>query len=142
MVDGGVLDRKKLGGMVFSDKDALLTLNRITHRYVGLRTGELMRDFAMRGGSVVVFDAIELMSSGLAERCRATIAVTAEREKRIERICERDGISREYAEARIDAQHPDGYYEENCDYILYNNADPASFQERCRQLFKEIINHG
>ena len=137
-----VLDRKALGARVFADAELLLQLNRITHRYVGIRVRELLRAHAMAGGRYAVIDAIELISSGLAAQCETTVAVIADREKRVERIMLRDQISREYAEARINAQHPDSYYRENCDYILVNNADPEQFQANCRQFFKEIINHG
>ena len=138
----GRLDRKRLGSRVFSDSAALQKLNRITHKFVLARVQELLRDYAMQGGRCAVLDAIELFSSGMASRCNTTIAVVAEREKRIERIMARDKISRAYAEARIDAQYSDAYFRDHCTYVLQNNADPDQFQSNCRQLFKEIIKNG
>ena len=96
----------------------------------------------MQGGRLAAIDAVELISAGIAERCTATVGVLAEREKRIARIMHRDGISREAAEARVDAQKPDKYYRQNCSHILFNNADADRFSADCRALFKEIINHG
>ena len=49
---------------------------------------------------------------------------------------------RAYAEMRVKAQRPASYFEENCDHVLWNNADQASFRKACRQLFKEITAHG
>ena len=136
------LDRKALAGLVFSDPEMLLLLNRISHRFVSREVEQRLRSFAMGGGSVAAIDAVELISAGLSERCDATLGILSDRETRVRRIMRRDDISREAAERRVDAQKPDRYYEENCTHILLNNADADRFSAECRALFEEIINHG
>lgn len=138
----GVLDRKALGRIVFSDSDALLRLNAITHRYVNLALAELLRQHAMAGGSLAAIDAIELISSGVSKKCTATIAVTADRALRIQRIMARDGISREYAELRVDAQKPDSYFAENCDYVIKNNSDHVEFINGFDRIIQEVLENG
>lgn len=142
VVVDGVLQRKALGAMVFSDNKALEKLNAITHRYVDREIDRQLRSFAMDGGRIAAIDAIELFDGGQAARCTSTVAVLASAETRIKRIMERDGISREYAELRIEAQHPDSYFEELCDYILRNDSGVEDFQKECLKLFKEILNNG
>ena len=137
----GRVDRKALGNIVFADPGKLAELNRITHRFVTRAVDARLRDYAMQGGSLAAIDAVELISSGLSQKCVATVGILAEREKRIERIMRRDGIGREAAEARVDAQKPDSYYETHCSHILFNNADADCFSADCRALFKEILNH-
>lgn len=139
VVTGGVLDRKALGAVVFSDTEALSRLNSITHSYVGLEIDRLLENWAMAGGRLAAIDAIELFGGNLAERCKATFAVLADRDKRVERIMARDSISREYAALRVDAQKPDSYFEEKCDYILKNNSTEEEFREKCRSKFLEVI---
>ena len=139
VVSGGVLDRKALGAVVFSEAEALARLNGITHKYVGLEIDRLLENWAMSGGRLASIDAIELFGGNLAGRCKATFAVLADRDKRIERIMARDGISREYAALRVDAQKPDSYFEEKCDYILKNNSTEEEFREKCRSKFLEVI---
>ncbi len=138
----GVFDRKALGAAVFGDASALEKLNSITHRYVMERVQSLLREYAMNGGTLAAVDAIELISSGLSERCDVTVGVVADRETRIRRIMERDGISRDYAEKRADAQHDEEYFRRNCDRILENNSSHEMFIKNCNKLFKEIIKHG
>ena len=139
VVTGGVLDRKALGAVVFSDTEALARLNGITHSYVGREIDRLLESWAMSGGRLAAIDAIELFGGNLARRCKATFAVLADRDKRIERIMARDGITREYAALRVDAQKPDSYVEEKCDYILKNNSTEEEFREKCRSKFLEVI---
>lgn len=142
VVREGVLQRKALGAMVFNDPKALEKLNSISHRYVDLEIERRLRAFAMEGGRIAAIDAIELFAGGQAKRCTYTVAVLADREKRIERIMARDGISREYAQLRIEAQHPDSYFEQLCDHILRNDGKVEDFKKDCMKLFKEILNNG
>ena len=139
VVSGGVLDRKALGAVVFSEAEALARLNGITHKYVGLEIDRLLENWAMSGGRLAAIDAIELFGGNLAGRCKATFAVLADRDKRIERIMARDSITREYAALRVDAQKPDSYFEEKCDCILKNNSTEEEFREKCRSKFLEVI---
>ena len=136
------VDRKALGKIVFCDAEALKRLNRITHRHITVRIREMLREFAMSGGTLAAYDAIELIGSGLAKECKATIAVLADDETRIRRIMERDGISREYAQMRIAAQKPNSYFADNCDFAIENNADEESFVRKMKELLEDILNHG
>lgn len=141
VIDGKV-DTKALGSIVFKDEDKLKKLNEITHHYVRLDVHRRLREHAMNGGSLAAIDAIELISSGLDKLCITTLAVLADREVRAKRIMARDGVSLDYALMRIDAQKPEQYFIDNCQHVLYNNADPESFMEDCRRLFKEVITNG
>ena len=141
-VSDETVDRKTLGTIVFSDPEALLRLNAITHRYVREAVAQRLCAFAMQGFTLAAVDAAELIEGGLKDRCLATVAVVADETRRIERITARDGISREAALRRIRAQKPDAYYRSNCDYTLENNADPERFLDECRRLTKEILTRG
>ena len=130
-VENGVLQRKKLGNVVFSDEKALLDLNRITH---GAVKAEVLRRLAEKP-RLAAIDAIGLIEGGLAELCDLTVAVTAPREARIRRLMARDGISAEYAEKRIDAQKDPSWYRENCDYVLENTGTEQEFVSKCLVFF-------
>jgi len=126
-VEDGRLDRKKLGSIVFADEAKLRELNAITHPAV---KQEVLRRIPAEP-ALVAIDAIGLFEGGLAELCDITVAVTAPAEDRVRRIMARDGISREYAENRIAAQHPDGWFRERCGHILENDGDMDAFATKC-----------
>lgn len=130
-VENGVLQRKKLGNVVFSNEKALLDLNRITH---GAVKAEVLRRLAEKP-RLAAIDAIGLIEGGLAELCDLTVAVSAPREARIRRLMARDGISAEYAEKRIDAQKDPSWYRENCDYVLENTGTEQEFVSKCLVFF-------
>ena len=140
--DGGI-DRSALAAIVFSDPGALEDLNSISHRFVKEEVERRLRGWAMAGGTLAALDAIELISSGLGARCEKVVGVLADRERRIERIMRRDAIGAERARARIDAQRGDDYFLENCDDVLRNDGDAASFSLLCRTYFSEVLqSHG
>ncbi len=125
--NGGVLDRKKLGSMVFADEKALLDLNAITHAAV---KKEVQRCLEENQGLAAI-DAIGLFEGELAALCDVTVAVCAPRQQRIARLMAREGISEAYAKKRIDAQHKDAWFRERCDYTLENAGEMDAFATKC-----------
>ncbi len=138
-IENGALQRKKLGAVVFADAAALGDLNAITHRYVRAEVRARLRAWARQGGTVAAIDAIALIESGLGDICSVTLGVTAPREQRIERLIAREGVTRDYAEARIDAQKPNEWFVQNCSHVLDNVGTLADFQRRCHQLIQEVL---
>ena len=126
-VEDGKLQRKKLGSIVFSDKNALLDLNKITHSAV---KAEVLRQLET-APKLAAIDAIALFEAGLAELCDITVAVTAPVEDRVRRLMLRDQISEEYARSRIAAQHEEAWFRQRCSCILENNGTQIQFREKC-----------
>lgn len=133
-VENGVLQRKKLGKLVFSDEKALNDLNQITHSAV---KAEVLRRLADKP-KLAAIDAIGLFEGGLAELCDVTVAVTAPEEDRIRRLMIRDGIDRDYAKRRIAAQKSAEWFRERCDFCLENNGTQADFQETCLAFLRKL----
>ena len=126
-VDGGVLERKALGELVFRDPQALADLNAITHAAI---RAQVRRELAAAPGHAAI-DAAALFESSLDRLCHTTVAVVAPRQDRILRLMARDQISEEYAAARIDAQPPEAWFRQNCDHILNNSKDLPQFRKDC-----------
>ena len=127
VVENGALNRKKLGAIAFADGQALLDLNAITHSAV---KAEVLRRLEA-APKLAAIDAIGLFEGGLAELCDATVAVTAPAEDRVRRLMARDGITEEYARARIAAQKDEAWFREMCDYCLENDGTIDAFATKC-----------
>ena len=133
-VNENILDRKKLGSIVFADKAALSDLNAITHGAVKQVVVEQITHLP----HPIAIDAIGLFEGGLAPLCDVTIAVLAPREDRIRRLMQREGISAEYARSRIDAQPPQERFSQLCDHTLTNDTTAQQFREKCLAFFQEL----
>ena len=133
-VENGVLQRKKLGAIVFADKNELAALGRIT--------GGAIREEVMRrlehAPALVAIDAIGLFEGGYDKLCDMTVAVTAPEEVRIARLMARDGITREYAQSRIAAQKPQSVFSSLCDHTLVNDGSREEFYAKCLAFFRKM----
>lgn len=127
VVEGGQLQRKRLGAVVFADPAALEDLNRIAH---GAVKGEVLARLAGKP-ALAAIDAIALFEGNLAELCDVCVAVTAPEEARVARLMVRDGISEGYARARIHAQKSGAWFAQRCGHVLENDGTQAEFREKC-----------
>lgn len=124
----GKVDRKSLGKIVFSDRSLLDKLNSIVHKYVIADIKSIVGSYSAAGAAAVVIDAPQLFEAKVDEMCDCIISVLSTKELRISRICERDGIDEETAEARISKQLSDEFFENRSDFIIYNNGEDVEEQ--------------
>ncbi|MBO5355321.1 MAG: dephospho-CoA kinase [Clostridia bacterium] len=139
--ENGKIDRKKLGAAVFGKENTpslLHTLNAITHKYVMARTHGMMQTIKQSGALAVLIDAPLLFEAGIDKECDAVIGVLADRETRLSRITQRDHITANAAQMRMDAQKSDDFYRKACKYILENNNDYTALEAQIRRLLKEL----
>lgn len=127
-------DRKGISKIVFDNKEKLEELNTIIFPYI-----EKNIDEKMIGQKIVVLDAPTLFESGIDKKCDIIISVIAPREIRIKRIIERDRITREMAEKRINTQHDDTFFKQNSDYVIENFGRFDQLRRKTFDLIKEII---
>ena len=132
----GEIYRKKLAELVFFDKNKLERLTEITHRYIKERIFSLIDEARGRGDTLFVIDAPLLFESGLDKICDLTLAVTAPYEMRIARITERDGITRELAEKRLDAQLSEEELSLLADEVIENSGTLEDLKKAVRDFAK------
>lgn len=119
LLENGELDRKKLANIIYSNSDKRDELNNITFRYI---KNEIKDQIKKSDNNIIAIDAPLLLEANLQEICDKTIAVISEdRALQIQRIIKRDNIDREHAIARLNAQHSNEFYMQNCDDTIINN---------------------
>ena len=121
--ENGELRRSLLAERAFSSEEKRLLLNSITHGAIDRELSKKLEEGEKNGYEYAIFDAAALLESPSRKRCEKIILVTADRETRFRRILERDGLSAEEADRRIDAQKSDKYYLENSDCVLENDGE-------------------
>lgn len=133
---GEELDRHALAKKAFSSSVSTAVLNLLTHPAIIEMSLDIIKECGENGKAVI--DAPLLFEAGMDKLCNAVLAVIAPTEKRIERIKARDGISEEEAKLRIERQHDDSFFTENCDYVLVNDFDFAALEEKAKQLIESL----
>ena len=126
----GRLDRKRLADIAFSSKENTKRLNEIVHP-------EVISLCEKEAKPPAVLDAPQLFEANAQSRCYKVISVVASYETRLKRILSRDGITKEQADARINAQLGEEYYINNSDFVIYNNGE--NIEKQIEKIMEEIL---
>jgi dephospho-CoA kinase len=133
------LDRVKLGRMVFDHPEKRELLNSLVHPYVFMEEERRRKEIAQKDPkAIVMFDAALLIETGSYQLMDKVILVTIDRRKQISRIMRRDGLSREEAVKRIDAQMPQSKKKRKADYIIDGGQSLKAVEDQVRRIFEEL----
>ncbi len=124
ILENGSVSKSRLASIVFEGEGSLVRLkklNEITHKFIKVKTLELVSLYEGRGYGAVLIDAPVLFESGFDSMCHVTVCVTAPNEIKLERIVKRDNISFEKAAARLNSQLSDCELRKRCTYEIDNS---------------------
>jgi dephospho-CoA kinase len=132
------LDRQALGALVFADDNARKKLEAITHPRIAQRLMQRAAEFREAGRPWIVYDAALLVENGAQNWLDALIVVSVDPEVQIERLMQRDQLSRDQARQRIDAQMPLAAKIEVADYVIDNNGSQDDTLAQVDRVFEKI----
>lgn len=137
----GSISRPQLRNAVFYDnsEENLKKLNSITHKFILAHTNLMISEYKKCKKNAVLVDAPLLFESGFNKKCDIIVAVKAERETRINRIINRDSITRLDAIKRIDSQINDEFLELHADYVIENSDGFVQIFEQVEKIIKNIF---
>jgi dephospho-CoA kinase len=135
--ENGVLMRKRLAERAFSSKENTNLLNSITHPEIKRRCEKEIAFAKDNGYKVAVIDAAAILEGNCKDLCEKIVVVHADEDTRLERILQRDAITKEQAMTRINAQKDDEYYFSQADIIIRNHP-PYNIEEEFLKL-EELI---
>jgi dephospho-CoA kinase len=106
VIDGdGELDRAALGRLIFDDAIARADLEAIVHPAIGIEfKARIAIITAERPDAVIVYDIPLLVETNRASEFDSVIVLMCEPQIRLERLERLRGMTKEAAQARIDAQ--------------------------------------
>jgi dephospho-CoA kinase len=113
-----LLDRNYLAQLVFNQPEKLELLNSLVHPPT-LRDAEQW--IASQTGPYIIKEAALLFESGSARQLDYIIGVTAPVHLRIKRVMDRDQVSREQVQHRMDRQMDEHIKMRLCDFIIHND---------------------
>jgi len=105
---GGEIDRDKLGGIVFNNRNALLRLNGIIHPAIDNYVDMKIDEFRRKGVDIVVLEAAVMIDAGKTDLVDELWVTTAPENVVLERLRKRSGYSKNESMTRIKAQLKNG----------------------------------
>ncbi len=136
IIKDNALDRRTLAPIVFSDKEKLKLLNKITHKHIREEVVNIIS--SKDDNTIFIIDAPTLFESGIDSMCELIIGILAPDSVCASRIVNRDKISETDAMARLNNQLSQEELIENCDYIIYNDSTLDDFSNSALDLLNKI----
>lgn len=131
----GEMDRAKISQLVFSDKEALKTLEGILHQIVWDEAEAFLAEAREQKAKLAVLDVPLLIETKWHERVDLVWLVAVSKEQQIKRAMIRSGMTEEEVKARIAAQMSLEDKKKFADVVLDNS---GTLEETLEQVHKEL----
>ena len=133
----GVMNRKAVSSIVFSDKKKLDELSSIVHQYVFEEMEDRLQKEREKGTKCVVLD-VPIPVRKFTDMCDQIWLVTCDDEVRLARLAKR-GLDKDEAKRRIDMQMTDDEYCSLGDFSIDNSWDMDSLNDKVNTLIRDQL---
>jgi dephospho-CoA kinase len=133
------LDRKKLSDIVFRDIEKRKKLESFTHPRIHEEFVKQLNEIVEKDPEAIIqVDVPLLIEQDLQYMFHKTLLVYLPEEKQIERLVERDGISKEEAASRLKAQLPIDEKLGYADFVIYNDKSLEQTRKQVEELWQTL----
>ena len=139
--DNQEINRKELARIVFTDKEKLEKLNKITHpEIVAIIKNKIeeMRSKDSSDGTICIVEVPLLFEANLEGMMDKIIVVYLNREEQVKRLLIRNSLTQEEAINRIDSQIPMEKKLKKADYVIDNGASLGHTRIQVKQIWQEL----
>jgi dephospho-CoA kinase len=134
------INRVKLGLLVFTDREKLSKLNSIVHPAVFEEWRRRSEDIRERNPqAIVISDVPLLIEVGMHHMFDVVVLVHASPEDQIERLMERNGLTREDAVRRLSSQMPIDEKRAYADIVIDNHDSLEATRRIVNDVWKDIL---
>jgi dephospho-CoA kinase len=133
-VRDGRIDRRRLGELVFKDRDAIGRLNAIVHPLVRDWMARRTSEAAEGGAEVIVQDVPLLYENGLEDLFSSVVLVYVSPEVQLERLVKGRGLDEARARSIISAQMPIDEKRRRAHHVI----DNSGTQDETRRQVEEV----
>lgn len=137
-IAGFGINRKKLGKLVFSDKNRREKLEELIIPYIKQEIYKKVNDRKALGDSLIIVDAPTLFENHMDKDVDKIILVYLNEELQLKRLRIRDNLTESEARSRIESQLPLDEKAKKSDYVIYNDRDKGYLREQFNKLFREL----
>lgn len=133
------IDRRRLGGIIFSDAAKRRRLETILHPLIFAEADRQRAELeAAHPDELIVFVVPLLFETGADRWVDRTVAVVADEATQASRLMARDGISQEEALLRIRAQWPVAEKQRRADETIDGARPPDEVRRQVVELYKKL----
>jgi|TARA_Y100000590_G_scaffold470742_1_gene669126 dephospho-CoA kinase len=138
VIEQGVIKRKKLGDIVFSDNQSRVDLENIIHPFVRMSARRFLRFHSLRSEALVVLDIPLLYETKGELNVDAVLVMTAPEFIRTRRVLSRSGMSIKKFKGIVDSQISDKEKCRRADFIVETGLGKAHTFRSLKRLVKYL----
>lgn len=136
--DDGTIDRPRLRQIITQDEAARKDLESYVHPEVGVQMQAHFRSASDRGAWLAAVEVPLLFEAGLQDLFDAVILVSGDHNVRIDRIMQRDNVSRQQAEALMHIQMDEARKRPMSDFIIENNGSIDQMRRQVDRILEKL----
>lgn len=134
LLPDGTLDRVKLGQKIFENKEARKRLEALLHPLIRQKALEYRSELEAQGVPVAIYDIPLLFETKSQGQFDKIIVVTCHPEQQRQRLRDRNNLSEEEIQKRLNAQIPLSIKESEADFVIWNTSDKAHLEKEVQRL--------
>lgn len=135
----GNLLRKKLAAKAFSSPESNRRLVEITHPHIQLECERLEQAARQAGAKLFFIDGAMIVGNPFQGHIDRLIVVKSDPRLALSRIILRDGISKQAANNRLDAQLSEGELVASADYVVDNNGSAETLRQKADEVLAALL---
>lgn len=132
--DDKTLNRKKLGNIVFNNKEKLIKLNGLTHPKIHKDILNKIEKYKKLNKKIVVIDGALLIEGSYLNIVDKLLVVVCNEDVQLKRIKDRDNCTKEEALNRINSQMSQDTKKQYADYIIDNSSTFEELEYKANQF--------
>jgi len=135
----GQIDRKALGGKVFSDPAEMTKLNAIAWPRIKQKLADGIQEQLSAGAEVIVVDAAVMIEAGWTDLTDEVWVTTSPEAQVIKRIQARNNLTEDQIQARIASQMSTEERVSHADVVIENDGDLEDLQRKVSSLWQDRL---
>ncbi len=133
------IDRKRLAGIVFQDREKLKKLNQIVHPAVkNYIKNEIEQVIHLKSHAIIILEAALLIEENYPEFCDEVWYIYTDEQERIRRLKESRGYTEEKIRKIMENQLGEEEFLKNCDKKIDNSHDFETTYQQIKKLFERF----
>ncbi|PUB15152.1 dephospho-CoA kinase [Paenisporosarcina sp. OV554] len=133
----GTLNREALGKLIFNDPAKRKQLNDLMHPAIRSEMFRQRDEHLKSGQKTLIMDIPLLFESRLQHFVDKILVVSVTEEMQLQRLMNRNSLSKDEATARIQSQLPISEKEKGADAVIYNNGTIEQSKEQLERILTE-----
>jgi dephospho-CoA kinase len=132
---GGILNRKKLADIIFSNKQAKLMVEKILHVYIVTCINKII-SYKIKNKRIIIINAPLLFETGLDVICDRIVTIWLPHDVQMKRLILRDQLDIDVIKKRIDSQMSIEKKIKLSDFIIDNTGSKKDLKNDICDLYK------